>query len=305
MILIALIVIASTAVGVAADRRVAVAGRVSRLCLTTMLYGLLPFVAFVNFAHLKLSVGGAVGLAVAWAGLLLAGSLAFLCGRFLGLPRRSIGALVIVVMIANTGYLGYPVSVALLGHGALPHAVVYDQVVSTPLVFTVGFVVAARFGDSARAAQRRSSGGGRALLMNPPLWAAAAGLIGGPALAPHLLVAIGDDVVDAFLVLGFFAVGVALSSERRAEGSSIFQAPDHPALVALALRFSVNSALLALVSGLGVAIPTVYLLQAAMPSGIIALIIAHAYGLDQSLIATAIVWSTLAVLVVATVAFVV
>ncbi len=305
MILIALIVVASTSLGVVADRRSSLATRVSRLSLTAMLYGLIPFVAFVNFAHLKLTLGGAVGLPVAWVGLGLTGYLAYLAGRSLGLERRSLGALVIAVMVVNTGFLGYPVSVALLGHSALPHAVIYDQVVSTPLLFTVGFAIGGRFGDSERAAARRSAGRGRALLMNPPLWAAAAGLIGGPALAPHVLVVIGDDVIDAFIVLGFFAVGVALSSERRAEGASIFERPDQSVLIALALRFSVNTALLALVSAAGVGVPTSYLLQAAMPTGINGLIVAHAYGLDQRLIATAIVWSTLAVLIVATAAYVV
>jgi predicted permease len=305
LILVALIVIASTAVGVAADRRTGSAVRVSQLCLAAMLYALVPYVAFVSFAHLKLTVGAAVGLLAAWTGLCLAGYLAYLAGRSLGLPRRSLGALVIAVMIVNTGYLGYPVSVALLGHHALTHAVLYDQVVTGPLLFTVGFALAARFGDSERAARRRGSRGGRALLMNPPLWAAAAGLIGGPALAPHALVQIGNVVVDAFLVLGFFAVGVALSSEGRAEGGSLVRFPDQAVLIALALRFSVNSALLGLVSAAGVAIPTAYLLQAAMPTGVIGLMMAHAYGLDQRLITTAIVWSTLAVLSVATVASVV
>jgi predicted permease len=42
-----------------------------------------------------------------------------------------------------------------------------------------------------------------------------------------------------------------------------------------------------------------------MPSGINSLIIGHAYGLDQRLIATVIVWSTLLVLVVGTAVYVV
>jgi hypothetical protein len=42
--------------------------------------------------------------------------------------------------------------------------------------------------------------------------------------------------------------------------------------------------------------PAAYLLLAAMPTGVNALVVGHAYGLDQRLIATAIVWSTAAVL---------
>jgi predicted permease len=53
--------------------------------------------------------------------------------------------------------------------------------------------------------------------------------------------------------------------------------------------------LLAGVSASAFALPSSYLLQAAMPTGINSLIIGHAYGLDQRLIATVIVWSTIAV----------
>jgi predicted permease len=302
LILVALVVVASTTVGVITDRRSGHAARVSRMCLTTMLYGLIPFVSFVNFAHLKLTLGAGVGLIAAWVGLAIAGVLAYYAGRALGLPRPKLGGLILAVIIVNTAYLGYPVSVALLGHGALTHAVAYDQVVSTPLVFTVGFAVGAAFGDPERAAAKRRSPA-RALLTNPPLWASLIGLIGGPVLAPHLLVSIGNVVIDAFLVLGFYAVGVTLSSERRADGGSILQRPDSAVLMAMVLRFSVNPAMLAIVSGVGVTLPSAYLLQAAMPSGINGLIVAHAYGLDRGVIATAIVWSTLAALIVAVAAY--
>jgi predicted permease len=301
LILVTLVVLASTAVGVVADRRTDRAVLVSRACLRTMLYVLIPFVAFVNFAHLRLSVGGAVGLGVAWIGLALAGLIAYAVARRLGLESPAIGALILGVLVVNTGYLGYPVTVALLGHGALPRAVVYDQAVSTPLVFTLGFAIGATFGEHVSGAR----GPLRTLLVNPPLWAAVAGLIGGPALAPHVLVSVGDNIVDAFLVLGFFTVGVALSSEGRALGVRLFERPDRAVLSAMALRFSVNPALLAVVSVAGVGIPSAYLLQAVMPSGINGLIVAHTYGLDLRLIASVIVWSTLAVLVVALAAYVV
>ena len=304
MILVALIVVAATAVGVLAERRSTRTEDIARLCLSAMLYVLLPFVAFVNFAHLELTVGAGVGLLGAWAGLGVAGLIAYLAGRAMGLSRPAHGALIISVIVVNTGYLGYPVVVALLGHGALAGAVAYDQVISTPLVFTVGFALGAAFGERAGGARVDASWRGRlrSLAMNPPLWAALAGLLGGPALAPHLLVSIGDAVVKPFLALGFFTVGVALSAEARADGQSIFQRPDRPALLAIALRFSVNPALLGLLAAGGLAIPDAYLLQSAMPTGINSLIIAFAYGLDRRLIATVIVWGTVAALLVATVA---
>ncbi|MBO0769728.1 MAG: AEC family transporter, partial [Solirubrobacterales bacterium] len=101
----------------------------------------------------------------------------------------------------------------------------------------------------------------------------------------------------------FFTVGVYLSSERRSQGLPLFQTPDATILGALALRFGVTPAVLGLVSLSGIAVPAAFLLQAAMPSGINGLIVGHAYGLDQRLIATVIVWGTLAAILVATVAY--
>ncbi|MBO0769442.1 MAG: hypothetical protein J2O48_12230, partial [Solirubrobacterales bacterium] len=138
--------IAAAAAGVIADHRSIHAVRVGRGCLTFMFYVLVPYVSFVNFAHLKLTLGAGLGLAGAYVGVGFAALLAYLFGRARGLSGPSLGALIVSVLIVNTAYLGYPMSVALLGSGALTHAVAYDQVVSTPIVFTLGFGVGAAFG---------------------------------------------------------------------------------------------------------------------------------------------------------------
>ena len=312
MILVAFAVTFATALGVAIDRRSERARPAAGVCLKGMLYGLIPFVAFVNFAHLKLTVGAGVGLGVAYCGLALTGFLAYVIGRRLGLARPSLGAVMIAAVVVNTGYLGYPAAVALLGHGALTHAVAYDQLVTGPFLFTAGFGIGAAFGerpapvldtseDSLDAAPEDSGvrpNRWRTFAINPPLWAGIAGLIGGPAVAPHALVVISDKLIDAFLVVGFITVGTYLSSERREEGVPLFQRPDRPVLVAIGLRFTVTVALLGAAALAGLAIPSAYLLQAVMPSGVNGLIVGHSFGLDQHLLSTAIVWSTIAALAV-------
>ncbi|MDX6641413.1 MAG: malate permease, partial [Solirubrobacteraceae bacterium] len=67
--------------------------------------------------------------------------------------------------------------------------------------------------------------------------------------------------------------------------------------VAIVLRLAVAPALLAGFAALVVRIPHVYLLQAAMPSGINSLVIGHAYGLDLRLASSALAWTTAIVLV--------
>jgi predicted permease len=292
MILVALAVFASTAWGVAAEHRShARATLASRRALGVMLYVLVPFVSFVNIAHLRLSGGAGVGLVCAYIAIGLAGAVAWAAGRYaLRLPRPALGAVILSVVVVNTGYLGLPMAVALLGVGALGSAVAYDQIISGPMLLLVGFAIGAAFGGRAgdTAAARLRAFVGR----NPPLLAVIAGLLAPASLAPQALVDASHVVVAALLPLGFFAVGVNLSAERREDRARLLERPDRRVLLAVGLRLAAVPLVLASVSALVIRLPSAYLLQAAMPTGINSLVVGHAYGLDQRLIATIIVWST-------------
>jgi malate permease and related proteins len=303
VILVAAMVVAATATGIMLDHRTASAPQLARYGLNLMLYVLVPFVAFASFAHLHLSLDAGAGLALAYAGLALAGALAYLLGtRWLHLPRPSLGGLICSVLIVNTAYLGLPMTVAILGTSHLSHGVAYDQVVSGPMLFTVGFAIGAVFGTRAGA---RGFGPLGFLTRNPPLLAAVAGLLVPTSLAPQALVDASHVLVWGLLVIGFVSVGISLSSERREDAAALLERPDRRVGVALALRFGTTTSLLAIGALAGLAIPSAYLLQAAMPSGVNSLIIGHAFGLDQRLIATMIVWSTILVLIVGVAASVV
>jgi predicted permease len=297
LILLALAVIVATAAGVFGERRLPWVPRAARLALGLMLYVLVPFVSFVNLAHVHLSGGGGVGIAAAWGTLVACGIAAWTIGRrFLHLSRPGLGALILCVILVNTGYLGLPMTVALLGTTKLASAVAYDQLISGPMLLLVGFAVGAWFGPRAGATGRQRL---RAYITrNPPLVAAIAGLLAPASLAPEPLVRTSHVVVLALLLLGFFAVGVNLSAERRHDAAPLLERPDRRVAVALSLRLLATPMVLAFISAATIRLPSPYLLQAAMPTGVNSLIIGHAYGLDQRLIATAIVWSTALVLLV-------
>jgi malate permease and related proteins len=298
MILVALAVVLSTAFGVVCEhRRSDTAARASRLALEMMLYALVPFVSFVNIAHLHLTSGGGVGLIGAYVAFATAGLIAWAIGRFgMRLPRPTLGAVILTVVIVNTGYLGLPMTVALLGASHLGSAIAYDQLVSGPMLLTVGFGIGAAFGsragDTGRARLRAF------LVRNPPLIAVIAGLIAPASLAPASLVTASHVAVVALLPLGFFGVGVNLSAERREDAAPLLELPDRRVVLAVVMRLAAVPLVLALISAAIIKVPSAYLLQAAMPTGINSLIVGHAYGLDQRLIATIIVWSTLTVLIV-------
>jgi predicted permease len=298
VLLVALAVVLSTAVGVAVERRTAtLAARAGRNALGLMLYTLLPFVAFVNFSHLRLSVSGDVGLGAAYLALAITGTAAWAIGRRrMRLDSPGVGALVCSVISVNTGYLGLPMAFALLGSHAFTEAVAYDQLVSGPSFLIVGFAVGAAFGTRGGETSRQRLKD--FIMRNPPLLAVIAGLLTPASVVPQSLLQASHVVVIALLPLGFFAVGVNLSVERREEAAPLLDRPDRRVAVAVTLRLIAAPAVLLAVSVAAIKLPSAYMLQAAMPTGVNSLIVGHAYGLDQRLIATVIVWSTAAALVV-------
>lgn len=294
MLAITLAIAVSTLLGAGAERRFGERARaLSRRLLDAVLWVLLPPVAFFAVARLDFGGGVGAGLGLAYVELAIVGMLAWLAGeRLLGLGRPAVGALIVAVVLANTGYLGLPLSAALLGTHQLGTAIVFDQLVSGPMVFLVGFAIGAAFGV-------RAGEGWRArvrafFLRNPVLPAVALGLVAPDALAPEEAAEVAGYGVMALLPVGFFVLGVNLLAEAEEGGWRALPSFTRPVAVALVLRMGVAPGLLVLASVALVRLPDAYLLQAAMPSGINGLVVAHAYGLDVRVTAGAIAWSTVA-----------
>jgi malate permease and related proteins len=285
-------IIASTGAGVWAARRIGGrAGVASRRALLFVLYVVLPPVTFFNLArvHFDANVGAGIGLAyVALAG---AGLLAwFVATRVLRLGRPAAGSVICCALVANTGYLGYPLVAALLGFHRLSEAVVYDVLVSAPALLLGAFSVGAAFGE--RAGETLGLRVRAFFVRNPPLYAAALALVAPNALAPDALVDASRVAVVAILPLGFFAVGTALTEESAEGASPVPPAFDSPVALAVTTRLIVAPALLYLLALPLIDLPGPYLLLAAMPCGINTMVVTHAYGLDLRISAGAVAWST-------------
>lgn len=298
MIPIALAIVASTAAGILAERRwEGRAGVASRRLLLLSLYTALPFVTFFNLATVELDADLGGGVAVGWVALALAAGAAWAIGRFaLRGSRPVVGAIVVCTLIANTGYLGYPLVAILLGFDRIGEAVIYDVGVGAPALLLAGFATAAAFGTKAGEGLRERTVA--FLTRNPPLYAAIAALIAPEALAPEPLVDASRVLIVLLLPLGFFAVGAALEEEAE-EGRVRFPPPLAPPVAAvISTRLVLAPGLLYLLALPVIDLPGPYLLLAAMPTGLNSMIVAHAYGLDLRTTAGAVAWTTaLAVLV--------
>ena len=297
--LTALAIAAGTAIGVMAERRrPQAAAQAARQALTLMLYVLVPPVIFFNLAAAEIDVEQGVGLLLGILAVSCAALVAWwISSRVLGLARFQTGAVVCAVLSVNTGYLGYPLTVALLGREDLPTAVLWDVLVTGPCLLLGAFAVGAAFGTKAGEGPAERV---RAFFTrNPPLYAAIAGLLAPDVLAPQLLVDASQVLLVAILPIGFFAVGATLA-ENTEHGELPMPPPlTRPVAVALGARLALVPALLMLFAAPLVDLPAAYRLMSAMPSGLNSMVVAHAYGLDMEITAEAVTWSTAIVVLAA------
>jgi malate permease and related proteins len=285
-------ILAATAAGVWAKGRYGGrAGIAARRALLFVLYVVLPPATFFNLARVEVNADIGFGVVLGIVALAAATLVAWWIGaRVLHLGRPAIGSMLCCTLVANTGYLGYPLVAALLGFDRLSEAVVYDILVSSPALLLGAFSVGAAFGE--RAGERPRQRVAAFFTRNPPLYAALLALIAPEALAPDVLVEASRVAIVAILPLGFFAVGAALAEEAD-EGAIPVPPPlDAPVAAIVAIRLLVAPGLLYLLALALIELPDTYLLLAAMPCGINTMIVTHAYGLDLRISAGAVAWST-------------
>ncbi|MGE4427302.1 MAG: AEC family transporter [Solirubrobacteraceae bacterium] len=300
--LLVVAMLVATAVGVGAEHRWrGTAERLSRRTMELMLAWVLPPVYFVLVSRLDVDTALLGGIGTAYLALAVVGVLAWwIAARVLRLPRRTVGAVLLAVVLANTGYFGLPLVRTVLGPDELGPAVAWDSLVSGPMFFAVAFAIGAAFGVDADGDERRGARL-RAFLRNPLLWTAIVALV-VPWDASDGLADVATGVVVALLPIGFFVVGVQLAGEVEDDPSrdtGAGRAMDRlglgwsPALgLVIGLRLVVAPLVAVGVSVAALDLPAGMLLQAAMPTGINSLLVAHRFGLDLRPIAGAIAWTT-------------
>jgi predicted permease len=294
-------ILVAVAVGVWSERRwPQAAAHAARRALVLLLYVFLPPVIFFNLAKAEIDLAHGVGLGLALVAVATTGLATWwVASRVMRLSRPRTGAVLVAVLSVNTGYLGYPLTVALLGRHQLSTAVLYDVLVTGPSLLLGAFAVGAAFGTKAGDSPRQRV---RAFFTrNPPLYAAVAGLLAPSALAPTVFVDASQALVAAILPIGFFAVGATL-----AEGAEHGELPlppplTRPVVLVLIARLAVVPALLMLLAAPFIHLPAAYRLMSAMPCGLNGMVVSHAYGLDNQVVAEAITWST-AIVVLASLA---
>ena len=302
MLWVVLAIVGATAAGAVTERRWGTRAEIATgRALEVLLYTLFPFITFCGVNRLELSTGVGVGLVVGYVALATATLGAWVLGRrVLHLDRPALGAVLCAALVSNTGYLGLPLTAAVLGTDDLGPAIAYDALVSTPAILLFGFAIGAAFGTRAGDGFRERARS--YVVRNPPLLALVAALLVPDAAVPDAVIDVGRAAALGLAPIGFFVLGVHLRHEAE-DGTFTFPPPlTRPVLAAVAVRLTVAPTVVLLADALLLDLPAPYLLQAAMPCGINCLVVAHVYGLDLRLAAAAVAWSTAVVVGVASVA---
>lgn len=249
----------------------------------------ITIIAFLRGTNLA----GLVWLApvAAWAAIFVGGMLALLLMVFQ--PYRSWrqatqGSFLLTSMMGNTGYLGYPVVLALLGPQYFAWALFYDLLGTTLGAYGLGVGVAAYFGG------QRVAGTGLwwQIFKSPPLWSFGLGVIVHPVpLAP--LVDQGLQSL-AWLMVGLSIILLGMRLSHLSSWQSLPQAT---------LSLGIKMLLVPLVLGLlltkiGVSGPPrlALVLQMAMPPAFATLVLTETYGLDKDLTVTTLAVGAIALL---------
>lgn len=299
MIAIVATVVLAVAAGIVLERRIGsrAAARVRTGIVRTMLWALLPFVAYVSMARLHLTANVGIGIAVAIGALTATTALMWwLATGPLDLDRPAAGSLIVCALQVNTGFLGLPLCAALFSQAEFTQAVAYDVLVSMPAFVFGSFTVGALFGTHGRD-KHLGRHVATTLLTNPLLYAAIAGLLVPEAWAPEFLELPVRIAILATVPLGFVVVGITLADEAE-DGTLRVPPPLTRAIAALiAVRMLVMPAIVLAFSLFVTRLPAAYPLLAAMPSGVNIVIVAHRTGLDLRTAAAGTTWTNAIALV--------
>jgi len=252
-------------------------------------------VAFLRHAHVTWDLW--LAPAIAWVAILLGVALArlYLGDRAHGLSPQTRTSFTLTSMVGNTGYIGFPVSLMLVGPQHFAWAVFYDMLGSTPGAYGLGVALATQTNASPDSIASRFNWRSlvKTLLINPALWSFAIGLLGRDVGLPNWLEAGLHAIAWGVISLALILVGMRLS--RLSSFKNLKPA---------ALSLSIKMVLVPLIGGImlrlfGVTgeLHRVLLLQMAMPPAFASLVISEAYELDREMAVTTIAIGSLTLLV--------
>lgn len=241
-------------------------------------YYILPFICFktsytmpFNFSHLKVSL---VANLTIMCSVVFSWFIYRKVAKIKKIKPEVIGSLVMCSAFGNVLFLGLPILTKLYGEQGMSYAFTYDFLASTPLTWTVAVAVCMKYGK-AKTLKLKSSI--LTILKIPPIWGLVTGLIFREIAIPlpEYFIEFLKDVSKYITYLMLMIVGLAIKAVPTKKFMILFPAILIKLIVSPLLAFLFGNT-----AGLSGVPLNVCIIDAAMPSMILSMIFATAFGTD-------------------------
>lgn len=260
----------------------------TRQVLTTVVYYLLLpamvlevlWSADIGLHSLQYTLLGVVSIVFALACM-------WIVGLVFSFEHRRMGAMLLAAAFPNVTYLGLPVLEQTFGSWARSVVIQMDLFAATPLLFTVGVMVARHYGED-RAEKSKPLW----LFFNaPPFWAAAVAVVlnSNGVIAPAWLFGVLQKLSAAVVPLMLFSLGLALTWKAVSVRNIPYVIP--VILIKMALMPLFAMALVGYLPITG-AYRAAAVLDLSMPSMVLGIVFCDRYRLDSPLYAMTVTVTT-------------
>lgn len=242
-----------------------------------------PSLIIVTLYNSKLTVGLLKILIPALITPVLIAAVSLLLAKLMRLSPDRTGAFILVSTFGNTGFLGLPLTIKLLGRSHLPQAIFYDTFGTGVLIWVIGLTAAIYFGSKAK---------GRPFplyLIIPPFAGLAIGLLLHPFAVPPPLIETLQDISGMVIPLIMLSIGIILADSKL---TGEYQAIGVSTLLKL-VASPVAALFLARTVSMPPASTEAVLLQASMPAAMLTSVIGVEYDLSMDIITGVIIVTTL------------
>lgn len=250
---------------------------------------MLPSMIFSALYTADLSMISSLGILpfVILASSFVTGIISYFILKRFNLSDKMLWSVLITIMIANTGFMGYPISIGVYGSEGFLRAIFCDM--ATSVIFLIlSFALVLKFGGSPKTAVKK-------IAFFPPLWAIILGILLnithisiGPVLE-NTVNYLGNGTIP--LIMLSLGISIDFGGIKRSKNMIIFTSIMKLLIFPLIAFFIVSH--LGLLD-LQFKIP---IIEAAMPSGMLSLVLAITYKLDYELTSDCILINTVISLV--------
>ncbi|WP_405267479.1 AEC family transporter [Methanobrevibacter sp.] len=240
-----------------------------------VMYILLPCMIFSAISTADLSLLPKLGILpfVIIASSLITGIVSYFILKKMGLDDITLWSVLVTIMIANTGFMGYPVTLGIFGQEGFLRAIFCD--IATLCIFLMlSFILVMKFGGNTMTALKK-------IIFFPTLWAVILGLgfnflniSIGPVLE-NTINYLGQGTIPLIMIV----LGLSIEFDGITRSKSMIA---FTSVMKLAF-FPAAAFLIASSIGLVDLQYNVSIIEAAMPSGMMSLLLAITYRLNHEL----------------------